>query len=420
MFENNRFPNVETLNRHPRLDRESFDALVIGARVAGSAAALRLVQSGARVLIVDRAPVLDDTLSTHALLKPAIRLLSRWGVMDRLMQAGTPLAREVAFHYGSRVLPIPIKPTEDVPGLAAPRRTVLDNILLETAWNAGAQVRLGLGFVDCVKNADGRVTGARLRRVDGTMMDVRAKVVIGADGRTSDVARAVGAQDLRVSKDHTAFYYSYVPGLENRGYRWYFAPGLSAGAVPTNDGAHCVYASCLRSMASITLGASPTAGIARVLRIFDPELADHVETTPPSGRVRRFLGADGHIRQRAGDGWALVGDAACFKDPATAHGLTDACLDAEALAISYSETGGLDWYGTTRTAAVEPIFDITQKIASFEWDLPELEQLHATLNSAVKHEERWIAELDTARDSARSNTAGRDGERSWSDAIPCP
>lgn len=372
------------------MHKEHFDVLIVGARVAGAATAMRLAASGARVLLIDRAPRLDDTLSTHALMRPAVRLLARWGLIAPLLRAGTPVVREVAFHYGPRAITIPIRPDNDMPGLFAPRRTVLDKLLLEAATETGADVRFSTGFLGCYRNAAGRVTGARLLQADGSEAEISADLLIGADGRQSVVAQAVGSLQARTAPDRTVVHYSYVPGIMNRGYRWFFAPGMSAGAIPTNHGAHCVFAACPREHAKVHFGSGGKPGTVSILDAFDSELAEHVRTTEPLGKMHRFLGADGHIRQRTGNGWALVGDAACFKDPATAHGITDAFLDAEALAQSYIETGTVDDYCRIRDAAVKPVFEATQEIAAFGWDYPRLVHLHETMNAAIKDEDKSL------------------------------
>ena len=109
-------------------------------------------------------------------------------------------------------------------------------------------------------------------------------------------------------------------------------------------------------------------------------------STAPAERLRRFPGAPGHLRARAGRGWALAGDAAFFKDPATAHGITDALMDAHALSRAVTRDGRPDAYGRARHAQSVPLFAVTQRIASFDWGFDALKALHETLSACMKSE----------------------------------
>lgn len=372
--------------------RTKYDAVIVGARVAGAATGLLLARAGARVLIVDRDAGIGDTLSTHALMRPAVELLASWGLVDGLVAAGTPWVREARFQYGQERIIVPVKRTAAADGLLAPRRWLLDPSILAAAVAAGAEVALGTAVEAGLRTGD-RLGGVVLRGPDGRRRAMPADLVVGADGRMSQIAELVGARPLLVSPERTATLYGYVPDLPNEGYRWFFDDGLSAGVIPTNDGLHCVFAACRSADHKARFGADPVAGMATILGGFDPDLAEHVRAAP-SLRLRRFLGAPGHLRARAGAGWALVGDAACFKDPATAHGITDALLDADALSRSLLRHGTPASYGDARHEQSRPLFAVTQQIASFDWNLDRLKTLHETLNACMKAEQRTIAGAD--------------------------
>ena len=371
--------------------RSAYDALIVGARVAGAATGLRLAAAGARVLIVDRDVAIGDTLSTHALMRPAVELLSRWGLLERLLRDGTPYVRQAVFQYGSDQVTVPVRPTEASLGLIAPRRWLLDRVTLDAAVAAGAELSLGTAL-EGVLHDGGRVAGATLRGPDGKRYDVRADLVIGADGRGSRTAEAVGATLLAASPHRTATVYGYFPGIANLGYRWFFGDGASAGAIPTNEGLHCVFAACRPEDHKATF-ADPLDGMRAIVRNFDPELA-HCVAAGPAERLRRFPGAPGHVRARVGAGWALVGDAAFFKDPATAHGITDALLDAQSLSDALIR-GDARTYAVERQAQSLALFGITQRIASFGWKLDELSLLHKRLNECMKLEQEGIALRET-------------------------
>jgi len=194
-----------------------------------------------------------------------------------------------------------------------------------------------------------------------------------------------GAGSLAVSPKCTTTLYSYVSGIPNEGYRWYFGEGVTAGAIPTNDGLHCVFAAC-RPAEYGDRFADSRVGMTEILAGFDPAVADAF-AVGPAERIRRFPGAPGHLRARAGAGWALVGDAAFFKDPATAHGITDALLDAHALAACLADGRGPSAYERERHAPSLRLFEITQRIASLEASLDELRILHDRLNACIRDEQ---------------------------------
>ena len=366
-----------------------YDAIIVGARVSGAATGLLLARAGARVLILDRDPVIGDTLSTHALMRPAVELLGAWGILDTLLDAGTPVVRQAHFQYGRDRVTVPVKNSDAVPGLCAPRRWLLDRTILDAAVAAGADLSLGVSVEACLADAADRIVGVSVRRQDGTLFPVYADLVIGADGRTSRVAEAVGAELLSSSAHRATTVYGYFPGIPNRGYRWYFGAGVAGGAIPTNYGQHCVFASCRPEDYRARFAADPHGGLCAIVGQFDPDLAESTRAAPAE-RLRRFPGAPGHIRARAGRGWALVGDAAFFKDPATAHGITDALLDAHHLSGLLGRDGGLERYRHERQAHGVELFETTQTIASFDWDFETLMALHATLNDCLKLEAAGI------------------------------
>lgn len=200
------------------------DAVIVGARVAGAATGLLLARAVARILIIDQDATIGDTLSTHALMRPAVELLASWGVLDGLAAAGTPWVRQAQFNYGSERITVPIKHTASAAGLIAPRRGLLDRAILAAAVAAGADLALGTAVEDCVRTGD-RIAGVVLRAPDGERREVFADLVIGADGRRSKVAELVGAQPQVISPHRTATLYGYFPCIPNEGYRWYFGDG---------------------------------------------------------------------------------------------------------------------------------------------------------------------------------------------------
>ena len=247
---------------------------------------------------------------------------------------------------------------------------------------------MGLSSTDCIRGAAGRVEGVTLRERGGRqhVESVRTWSSAQTDAPLGSPKR-VGAKLLATSVHRATTVYGYFPGIPNRGYRWFFGDGVSAGVIPTNGGLHCVFAAC-RPADYKTRFADARSGMAAILAGFDPEIAERLTAVAPE-RLRRFPGAPGHVRTRVGEGWALVGDAACFKDPATAHGITDALLDARSLAncLVRAETSA---YAGERHAQSLRLFEISQKVASFDWSFDELQELHARLNACMKEEHATV------------------------------
>src|SRR5262245_5410813 len=172
-----------------------YDVIVVGARCAGSPTAMLLARQGHRVLVVDRASFPSDTISTHLIHPPGVAALARWGLLDRLIATNCPAIGTYVFNMGPLVLSgAPGKP--DSPVSYGPRRTVLDKLLVDAAREAGAEVREEF-TVDEVLSEDGRVTGIRGHAKGGAPVTERARVVIGADGLHSTLARAVSPEAYR-------------------------------------------------------------------------------------------------------------------------------------------------------------------------------------------------------------------------------
>jgi menaquinone-9 beta-reductase len=375
---------------------ETYDVLVIGARAAGAATAMLLAERGLEVLLVDRGAYGTDTLSTHALMRGAVLQLKRWGLLPQVEASATPPVRRTAFHYGDTVLDLAIKPSHGVEALYAPRRTVLDPILVDAAMAAGATVRFRTGLVDLARDARGRVIGAVLKGPSGATYAVAADRVIGADGAGSTVARLVGAPFEHRAAHATAVIWAYWSGLEARGYHWHYRPGTSAGVIPTTGRQTCVFA----AMPPARLKGGDYPALYRaVLGECAPDLAARLGEARLEGRLTAFAGRPGFLRSSHGPGWALVGDAGYFKDPITAHGITDALRDGWLLGeAAFTGTAqALAEYQTTRDALSLPLFRATDAIAALPRDMDRLHAQHMDLNAAMKAEQAWLADKLGAR-----------------------
>jgi menaquinone-9 beta-reductase len=234
-------------------------------------------------------------------------------------------------------------------------------------------VRFGASVSDLRRDRAGRVTGIT-GRAGGTRLEASADLVVGADGRRSTVAWCVGARAAHVAPASSVLIYRYVRDDAPDGYHWYFRDGAAAGVIPTNDGQACVFAatSAERLRGEPDLG---TYGVwRRILAQAAPGLAERLDQRGPSGPPRVFPGLTGYLRDAAGPGWALVGDAGYFKDPITAHGITDALRDAEILArvVTSGGPGAIHRYQAERDELSLRLFRVTGRIASFDWTADEI------------------------------------------------
>jgi flavin-dependent dehydrogenase len=386
--------------------RRRWDVIIIGGRVAGASTALLLARAGLRVLVVERARRGSDTLSTHALMRGGVLQLRRWGLLDRVAATGAPPVRGVTFHYGPGSMPVTLKPYAGVDALYAPRRTVLDALLVDAAEEAGARFGFGLVMTDVDRDRAGRVIGVVVRDHLGAMWTERAGLVVGADGRTSLVASQVGAPTVVAGSHAAAYVYGYWPAADLDGYHWYYGDGLSAGVIPTNDGLACVFAAGPAAVLAARMRHSRPLDAAReLLARIDCRLTD-LTRGAPLGRVRFFRGLPARLRRPSGPGWALVGDAGCWKDPLSTYGITDAFRDAELLARavvagSASEHGmriALARYQSERDRHALPMHPIVDRLASHQWDFAQVQQLLRELSSVMADDVEGIEALDSVGD----------------------
>jgi len=354
-----------------------------------------MARRGLRVLAIDRAEYGTDTMSTHALMRGAILQLHRWGALPRLIEMSTPPVATTTFHYGDEVIEVAIKPLHGTDALYAPRRTVLDAVLVDMAREAGADIRHRHSLAALLQAPSGRVTGARIIDAEGTAFTVEADLVVGADGANSTVARMVGAPIQKEGKHAIMAQYAYWSGIDLAGYHWYYRGHWGAGTIPTNAGRTCVFAATSRQH-------DPRADYRHVIESVDAPLAEMLTTAKMESRLWRFAGRKSFLRKPHGPGWALVGDAGYFKDPLTAHGITDALRDAELLADAAARgtERAFSGYAETRDALSMDLFDVTDAIASLEWDMDGLKDLHRSLNRAMKEEVEYLAALDHGRPTA--------------------
>jgi len=344
---------------------EKHDAVIVGARCAGSTLATALAQRGWDVALVDRDTFPSTTVSTHLVYPNTLARLDRLGVLDTLQSKHelafashrlVALGHEIAGKYTS------------IDGFdlgLAPRRIALDKAGIDTALAAGAKGIFGARVVDLIGSGtdDDPLRGVRL--ADGR--EIEATWVFGADGRGSVVAGKLGLEKERAQRGELAFSYSYWSGIP-------VGEPVSTLQIemdkmlyhgPVEDGLYLVIANGDPELAQGTKAERERKYMETIRgfpETFDPQLLDRAEmvtevTVAPESLMRGFF------RKPNGPGWALVGDASYFKHPGTAQGIGDAVEAAIYVADSLSsDGGGLDGYEKWRDAKSAEHYDW-----SFAW-----------------------------------------------------
>jgi len=385
----------------------TYAVVIVGARCAGAATALLLARRGYDVALVDKSPMPQDTLSTHAIARSGIVQLSRWGLLDRVRASGAPPIRSVAFGTAASLTTRTVKPTAGVDLLLAPRRYVLDTILREAAIEAGATLYTPATVRDVIRHPSGRITGVTIGQAGGRRT-LSGRIVVGADGLRSTVADRVGAPYRWRSISSSGTFYTYARGMHVQGFEFHLAPRALVGLFPTHFGETCVWICApddsLRPL--LRAGSAKTAVLQQMIDDAAPQLAGRVQSAEITAPVRGAVNLPSHIRHAAGPGWALVGDAAYHRDPITGHGISDAFRDAELLtgAIDAHLGEGAPWsqtgsaYDTARTAAAQQIFTITQALTEFP-SVGRFIELQKRLSDAIEDEA-----LDLAARPSRHTT----------------
>jgi 2-polyprenyl-6-methoxyphenol hydroxylase-like FAD-dependent oxidoreductase len=370
-----------------------YDAIVVGARCAGSPTAMLLARHGHRVLVVDRSSFPSDTVSTHLVHAPGVAALQRWGLLDTLKASGCAPIRTYSFDFGPFALSGTPRPSDGCDTAYAPRRTVLDTILVDGAREAGVEVREQFTVQEVIVE-NGAVVGIRGHGPDGVTVTERARVVIGADGRNSLVAKVVET-DLYNEKPMLQWsYYTYFRDLPVNGMETYIRPDRGFAALPTNDGLTLVVAG--RPYAeSVAYKSDVEQNFMDILALV-PEFAARVAKAT---RVERFAGTavPNYFRKPFGNGWALIGDAGYSKDPITAQGISDAFRDAEQCSAALHDvfTGARSFaeamgeFQRQRDELAMPIYEFTTQMATLAPPPPELVHVLA----AVSQNEESMADF---------------------------
>jgi 2-polyprenyl-6-methoxyphenol hydroxylase-like FAD-dependent oxidoreductase len=380
-----------------------YDAIIVGARCAGAPTAMLLARKGYRILLLDKATFPSDTISTHIIWPHGAEIMDGWGLLERLAATGCPpVARRLIFDVGPFALQGRVTDGNAGRGGFCPRRTILDKLLVDAAVEAGAELREAFTVETLLWDGD-RVAGIRGHSRTGGNVEERARIVVGADGVHSLVARSVRAPEYDVKPPLATNYYSYYSGFEADDLEEYLRDHLAIGCFPTHGGS------------TLIAVLWPRRRFQEIRADIEGHVMKALESTPGvADRLRRARREEGWVgtagvpncfRQPFGAGWALVGDAAYVKDPITAQGISDAFIDAEALATALDE----GWSGrrslgealatnqASRDQRAKPMYDFTCQLATLEPPPPLMQRLFLALRGNQEATNQFFSAITGAR-----------------------
>ena len=380
-----------------------YDAIIVGARCAGSPTAMLLARKGYRVLLLDRCTFPSDTLSTHIIWPHGAEIMDRWGLLDRLAATGCPpVALDMIFDVGPIELKGAVLTANQGRGGFCPRRTILDKLLVDAAVESGVELREQFTVEELIREGD-QVVGIQGRTRSGGLVKEKARIVIGADGTNSLVARAVKAEEYDTIPPLATFYYSYYSGFDADDLEQHVRDYDGCACFPTHDGLTLI-AGVWSSKRFNEIRADVEGSLMRTLQGI-PSVLDRLSRAKREEKWVGTAGVANYFRKPYGRGWALVGDAGYDRDPITAQGICDAFIDAEnltgALHAGFSGQRALDEalaeYHASRDARVKPMYHFTCELARLEPPPPPLQALFAALHGNREATNQFYSAITGAR-----------------------
>jgi 2-polyprenyl-6-methoxyphenol hydroxylase-like FAD-dependent oxidoreductase len=344
-----------------------------------------LARKGYRVLLLDKATFPSDVISTHVIWPQGCEALDRWGLLGKLEETGAPaIARRMKFDVGPFALKGGVPKVNGGRGGLCPRRTVLDKLLADAAVMSGAELREAFTTDELIFEGE-QVVGIRGHSRNGARVEERARIVIGADGVHSLVAKAVQAREYDAVPPLVTFFYSYFSGIDIEDVEQYVRAHEGGAYFPTHDGLTLI----ATGFPSARFQEVRTDIEGNVRRVHDaiPGLKERLDGARREEEWRGTAGVPNYFRTPYGPGWALVGDAGYCKDPLTAQGIVDSFHDAENLveAIDASFGGSSSFedagaaYEAKRNERVTPLYHFTCELARLEPPPPPMQQLFAAM-----------------------------------------
>jgi 2-polyprenyl-6-methoxyphenol hydroxylase-like FAD-dependent oxidoreductase len=317
---------------------QDYDVVIVGGRPAGASLAIRLGKRGHRVLLVDRAhmPSLPAVPSSAAIYPSTFALLDELGIEESSYASALAKVHAFSFQFGSHFdtfIPIPTTHGRDY--VAGLDRSRFDAALWRAVerWPSVEQ-REGFAVHDLLRDAEGRVLGV-VGGSEGESHTIRARCVVGADGRFSLVARKAGARVLEEEAEHVSTVYyaawagvpSFYEGVETM-HVFTTGAGLAVPFFTVPGGLTLV--NTHQRADHVVIDGDPQRYYDATLQSI-PEVACRLRHAEQVGELVGVKRIGNGYREASGEGWVLVGDAVHYKDPVDGQGMFDALTGARLL-----------------------------------------------------------------------------------------
>jgi flavin-dependent dehydrogenase len=352
------------------MGEDSFDCVIVGARCAGAPLATHLSRGGMRVCLLDANKLpSDQPFSTHAIAPPGVDYLNELGVGEKV-RALAPKVTVGRIAVGCANVDVPLTPGREMYCL---RRSRLNPLLAEAAVAAGAELRDETAVLNVIRDGE-RVVGVRARH-GGTTHEIRARFVIGADGRNSTIAKLVWAEEYHGADSERGGHWAYfpiTPEFSRLPFQMYIEiRGTVARFAFQTDGDLVIAGALDRTSVARQWGKDTERHVTASLAESEV-LRSLVVGNTPATRFVGLLHGRWFFRVPVGSGWALVGDAGLHKDPTPGYGITDALRDAKSLSIALLDgrEAALDVYWRKRDVESIPFFANALQMGSLDYDNP--------------------------------------------------
>ena len=352
-----------------------YDVLIIGSRVAGASLALLLGKCGHRILLIDRDRFPSDTLSTHVVLPQGVSLLAELGVLEDVEAVGFRRITRSRTYIDDFIFEGPIGPAGVY--YLVPRRNHLDAILINHATKQPTVEFWSETIAEGLIRDQDRVVGAIVRTADDRRHEIRARVVVGADGKDSVVAKWVNAPVYDEVPPLRPVYYGYYRGvtaLPQTALVLFFVGNRIGFLFPMQPEVDCLILE-LQPEDFAAFRANPKAMFEETFHAL-PYMAGRLKSATLDGPIRGTQGVPNCFRKSYGAGWVLTGDAGHVKDSSTGFGIRDALVQSFLLSdLLDAVFKGAEWdtklseFEKTRDRIMQPSYQATLAYTQLK-DLP--------------------------------------------------